>query len=185
MVVCRVPLFKRRATTKPAPYRTGADVIRRIVNLPFRVLGKAARAFQDREDAAMKAVYAGSLPAEEDLQNVPQFDTPTDFETGSTGLGLVAVQAALDGPQSVQFVDIRTAEAFSAGSLPGALHLPLATLGIRLAELPPASVKVVVYGRANESEVIEAARFLRWRGFEDAWHLEGGISAWSHKSSQG
>lgn len=159
-------------------------MIRRIVNLPFRVLGKAARAFQDREDAAMKAVHAVAEPAEDDLENVPQFDTPVDFDTGSTGMGIAAVRAAVDGPQPVQFVDVRTAAAYSENGLPGALHLPLATLGIRLAELPPANVKVVVYGRANEPEVVEAARFLRWRGFEDAWHLEGGISAWSHQRDQ-
>lgn len=154
-------------------------MIRRIVNLPFRVLGKAARAFQDRHDnAAGEANPEASLSREEELENIPEFDTPSDFATGATGLAVADVRAAISGDQPVQLVDVRSTPAYSQDALPDAIHLPLATLGIRLAELPPIHVKVVVYGTANEAEVVEAARFLRWRGFEDAWHLEGGLQAW-------
>ena len=160
-------------------------MIRRIVNLPFRVLGKAARAFQDRHDAAAKMAGAGATdPSEDVFTNIPEFDTPDDFATDSTGLSPTAVRAAIEGSQPVQLVDVRSTVRDAQDTLPGAIHLPLATLGIRLAELPPADVKVVVYGNANEPEVIEATRFLRWRGFEDAWHLEGGLAAWGAASNQ-
>ena len=160
-------------------------MIRRIVNLPFKVLGKAARAFQDRHDAAAREAGASAAdPSEDVFTNIPEFDTPDDFATGSTGMSAAAVRAAISGPQPVQLVDVRPTVNQAQASLPGAIHLPLATLGIRLAELPPADVKVVVYGSANEAEVIEATRFLRWRGFEDAWHLEGGLVAWGATSQR-
>ena len=156
-------------------------MIRRIVNLPFRVLGKAARKFQDRQDAAMKAAHGtGTEGADFDsLENVPEFDTPDDFATGPTGLDPATVDRQVKGDAPIQLIDIRTEAAHATGALPGAMNLPLATLGIRLAELPPANVRVVVYDDSGDTEAADAARFLRWRGFEDAWHLEGGLAAWT------
>jgi rhodanese-related sulfurtransferase len=45
----------------------------------------------------------------------------------------------------------------------------------------------VVFDDTGDTEAADAARFLRWRGFEDAWHLEGGLAAWldgGHPSSR-
>jgi len=155
-------------------------MIRRIANLPFRVLGKAARKFQDRQDAAMKAAHGSGNMDEsfESLENVPEFDTPDDFATGTTSIDAQTVAHALKTGAPIQLIDVRLPVAFAAQTLPGAMNLPLATLGIRLAELPPATVRVVVFDDTGDTEAADAARFLRWRGVEDAWHLEGGLAAW-------
>ena len=155
-------------------------MIRRIVNLPFRVMGKAAQKFQERQDAAMKAQHGDGTEGTDfaSLQNVPEFDTPDDFATGPTRLDAKTVSDALLGGGPIQLIDIRIPEAHAAQTLPGAMNLPLATLGIRLAELPPANVRVVVFDDTGDTEASDAARFLRWRGFEDAWHLDGGLAAW-------
>lgn len=155
-------------------------MIRRIVNLPFRVLGKAARKFQDRQDAAMKAAHGDGTSGDDfdSLENVPEFDTPADFSTGTTVRSAATVARELSDGTAIQLIDLRTPAAHKAQSLPGAMNLPLATLGIRLAELPPANVRVVVFDDTGDTEAADAARFLRWRGFEDAWHLDGGLAAW-------
>jgi rhodanese-related sulfurtransferase len=164
-------------------------MIRRIVNLPFRVLGRAARKFQDHQDAAMKEAHGAGMSGDdfESLENIPEFDTPADFDTSSTARNAQTVAQELAGDTSVQLIDLRLPASHAAQTLPGAMNLPLATLGIRLAELPPANVRVVVFDDTGDTEAADAARFLRWRGFEDAWHLEGGLAAWldgGHPSSR-
>lgn len=151
-------------------------MLKSIVNLPFRVLGRAARAFQDRQDSVMKEAHGDGTSGDdwENLENVPEWDTPDDFARSGTALAVDAAARRLDREDPLQFIDLRKPDAFARGALPGADNLPLATLSIRLAELPPATVRVVVYG----PQAADAARFLRWRGFEDAWHLSGGIEAW-------
>ena len=163
-------------------------MIRRIVNLPFRVLGRAARKFQDHQDAAMKEAHGTGTSGDdfESLENIPEFDTPADFDTSSTARTAETVAQELAGDTPVQLIDLRLPASHAAQTLPGAMNLPLATLGIRLAELPPANVRVVVFDDAGDTEAADAARFLRWRGFEDAWHLDGGLAAWldaGHPSS--
>lgn len=155
-------------------------MIRRIVNLPFRVMGRAARAFQERQDAAMKAAHGDGDSGDdfESMENVPDLDTPDDFATGPTRRTAAQVIAEQAAGTRVQLIDLRPPAAFAAQSVPGAMNLPLSTLGIRLAELPPATVRVVVFDDTGGTESADAARFLRWRGFEDAWHLEGGLAAW-------
>lgn len=155
-------------------------MIRRIVNLPFKVLGRAARKFQDHQDAAMKAAHGDGTSSDDadSLENIPEFDTPDDFSTGTTSRSAATVAGELDTNTPMQLIDLRIPAAHAAQTLPGAMNLPLATLGIRLAELPPANVRVVVFDDTGDTEAADAARFLRWRGFEDAWHLEGGLAAW-------
>jgi rhodanese-related sulfurtransferase len=155
-------------------------MIRRIVNLPFRVLGRAARKFQDHQDAEMKAQHGTGTSGDdfESMENVPEFDTPADFPTGNTARAPGLVANELQSHTPIQLIDLRSPEAHAAQTLPGAMNLPLATLGIRLAELPPANVRVVVFDDTGDAEAADAARFLRWRGFEDAWHLDGGLAAW-------
>jgi rhodanese-related sulfurtransferase len=165
-------------------------MIRRIVNLPFRVLGKAARKFQDRQDAVMKATHGDGTSGDDfdSMENVPEFDTPAEFNTGSTSRAAAIVAEEVAGSAPVQLIDLRTPAAHAAQTLPGAMNLPLSTLGIRLAELPPANVRVVVFDDTGDTEAADAARFLRWRGFEDAWHMEGGLAAWldaGHPSRHG
>ncbi|MEC7948941.1 MAG: hypothetical protein VX265_15335 [Myxococcota bacterium] len=156
-------------------------MLKRIVNLPFRVLGKAARAVQDREEQARAARYgtgSETAPRAGD-DNIPELDVPADFEAGALGVRAADLRSRLARGQKVEFVDVRR----NPGSdLPeGTEHVPLATLGIQLAELPPAGQPIIVVAD-DEDTAIRTARFLRFRGIEDADYLVGGGEAWSQSA---
>ena len=150
-------------------------MLKRIVNLPFKVIGKAARAVQDRNDAAMKETHGTGTVGDDwsQLDNVPEWDTPDDFDPGRTAISIDDLKGQLD---DVFLVDIRHPREVQKGTIPGAENLPIATLSIRLAELP-ANDKIVVFGD-NSKDAKETVRFLRFRGIEDSWHLWGGLKAW-------
>ncbi|ARN74038.1 rhodanese-like domain-containing protein [Oceanicoccus sagamiensis] len=79
-------------------------------------------------------------------------------------------------------IDVRTAEEFQQGHVPGAIHVPydnyknaLQALGLKAAD------EVVVYcekgGRAKKVE-----HYLEQQGFGEVRHLEGDMSAWRSAS---
>jgi rhodanese-related sulfurtransferase len=74
-------------------------------------------------------------------------------------------------------VDLRPAEAFRQGRLPGARSLPLRELRRRVGELPAG--RVVLYCDCPVEEVDAAHRFLRDRGFDDVRALAGGFAGWA------
>jgi rhodanese-related sulfurtransferase len=155
-------------------------MLKSLVNLPFRVIGKAARAVQDRNDTRLKEQHGSGQDGDDfdDLANIPDFDTPEDFLVQPPTLDAAAVRAALRGQAGWALIDLRTPSAWRRGALPGAENQPIATLGIRLAELPPADVRIVVYCEDGGELSRAAVRFLRFRGIEDAHMLAGGVAAW-------
>jgi rhodanese-related sulfurtransferase len=153
-------------------------MLKRLVNLPFRVLGKAARAVQDREEHARQARYgdgADTAPQAGDA-NIPELEVPADFEAGALGARAADLRARIAGGGAVEFVDVRPQPGSELP--PGTEHIPLDTLGIQLAELPPAGQPIIVVG-ADDETARRTARFLRWRGIEDADFLVGGGPAWA------
>lgn len=74
-----------------------------------------------------------------------------------------------------QLVDVRTASEWSAGHLPGAIHIPLAELGARASELDP-SRAVILYCRSGARSGRAQGR-LQGAGFTDVHNL-GPMSAW-------
>jgi len=156
-------------------------MLKRIVNLPFRVLGRAARAVQDREEHARQARYgdgADTTPQAGD-DNIPELDVPAGFESGPLGTDAGTLRARLASGRRVEFVDVRPTAGTELPS--GTEHLPLATLGIQLAELPPAGQPIIVVA-ADDETARRTARFLRWRGIEDADFLIGGGRAWAESA---
>ncbi|SDH83138.1 Glyoxylase, beta-lactamase superfamily II [Actinokineospora alba] len=78
---------------------------------------------------------------------------------------------------TARLVDVRAAgEVESAGTIPGALHVPLTELLKRLDELDPAEPTVVYCAGGFRSSV--AASVLRANGFTDVADLAGGYNAW-------
>lgn len=76
-------------------------------------------------------------------------------------------------------VDVRDADKYATGHVPGAINIPLAELEARLSELP-AGAPIVTYCAMEdrgESHGEHAAALLRAQGF-DAIALEGGLPAW-------
>jgi rhodanese-related sulfurtransferase len=77
----------------------------------------------------------------------------------------------------VTVLDVRPAEEYRAGHLPGALSIPVGEIKARLDELP-ADKEVVAYCRGPWCVMaVEAVQLLRKRGFK-AHRLERGVVDW-------
>lgn len=77
----------------------------------------------------------------------------------------------------VTVIDVRTAEEYASGHLPGALSVPVAELEARLTELP-VDRRIVAYCRGPWCVfALDAVRTLQSRGL-DAVRLEAGVSEW-------
>jgi rhodanese-related sulfurtransferase len=79
------------------------------------------------------------------------------------------------GPRPL-LVDLRPAEAYRQGHLPGARSLPIRELRRRYAELPRGPV--VLYCDCPREELDAAYRFLVDRGVEDVRGLDEPFAAW-------
>jgi hydroxyacylglutathione hydrolase len=78
--------------------------------------------------------------------------------------------------RSLQVVDVRSPEEWSAGHLPGAVHIPLAALPDRIDEVDP-DEQVVVHCQGGGRSAI-AASFMLAHGVGSVANLDGGLDAW-------
>lgn len=150
-------------------------MLRRLINLPFSVASRAAKAFQDREDAKLREKYgAGADPGD-----VPVGATRGPDLSGTVDLATCRIDAAdavsaLRSGRPVAFVDVRPRR--GAETIPGALHMPLGEVNIRVSELPPD--QLVVAFCDDGGDAARAVAFFREREMEDTWWLAGGLQAW-------
>jgi hydroxyacylglutathione hydrolase len=77
---------------------------------------------------------------------------------------------------SVQIIDVRSPEEWSAGHVPGAVHIPLAALPDRIGAIDPAK-PIVVHCQVGGRSAI-AASFMKANGLDGVANLEGGFEAW-------
>lgn len=78
--------------------------------------------------------------------------------------------------QDALVLDVREAEEYAAGHVPGAINLPQAELATRLEELPRDKPLLLICQGGYRS--LRAARFLAQVGFADVASVEGGTAAW-------
>jgi rhodanese-related sulfurtransferase len=71
-------------------------------------------------------------------------------------------------------VDVREPHEYAAGHVPGAINIPMATVPVRIQDLPRGDVYVICESGARSWQV---ASFLAQRGIE-VTNVEGGTSAW-------
>jgi len=147
-------------------------MLKRLVNLPFSVASKAARAFQDREDARNKAKYGtvddpGSIGVASEAPRVQAIDAATVRITAAD------VLARRARGETIAFVDVR---AQRGAGIPGSLHMPMKEISVRVSELDPDHLVVAWCDDGVLST--DAVRFFRERGMEDTWALAGGLAAW-------
>ncbi len=71
-------------------------------------------------------------------------------------------------------VDVREPYEFAAGHIPGAINIPMATVPIRIQDLPRGDVYVVCESGARSWQV---ASFLAQRGI-GVTNVDGGTGAW-------
>jgi rhodanese-related sulfurtransferase len=92
-------------------------------------------------------------------------------------LSVADLNAQLQCRAPLTLLDVREANEVAFCALPGALHIPLAEIPLRLGEIPT-DVPLVVYchhgGRSRQ-----AAQYLQAKGVPDVSNLTGGIHAWS------
>ena len=71
-------------------------------------------------------------------------------------------------------IDVREEHEFAAGHVPGAVNLPMSTIGSRLDELPAEPFDVICQVGGRSARVVEA---LAARGY-DATNVDGGTGEW-------
>jgi glyoxylase-like metal-dependent hydrolase (beta-lactamase superfamily II) len=82
------------------------------------------------------------------------------------------------GDPGIAILDVREADAYAAGHVPGAIHLPRGQLELRAdAVFPDPTVRILAYCEFGKISTIAAAT-LRSMGFRGAIALDGGIRAW-------
>ncbi len=78
---------------------------------------------------------------------------------------------------TVTVLDVRSANEWAHGHLPGAMHIPLGYLPERLGEIASAKAVVVQCQSGGRSSI--AASILERAGFRDVMNLTGGLQAWA------
>lgn len=93
-------------------------------------------------------------------------------------LDVEAFAAAVTVPGTV-VLDVRTPAEFAAGHLEGALNLDVSSPGFTsaLAQLDPGATYAVYCRSGNRSAA--ALELMLGQGFTSAYHLDGGIGAWT------
>lgn len=86
----------------------------------------------------------------------------------------------IDFRQPVVVVDLRAAEAFRGGHLPGAISVPIAELDRRYAEIPT-SPMVVLYCQCPIEEAATAYAFLEAKGYLNHVVLQDGYDGWTRR----
>lgn len=74
----------------------------------------------------------------------------------------------------VPLIDVREADEFAAGHVPGAVNLPMSTIGDHLDELPDGAFDVICQAGGRSARVAQA---LESRGY-DTTNVEGGTGEW-------
>ena len=124
-----------------------------------------ARYVMTRLSIALLAVWiAGIALAQQPLSPEAPGITPT------------ALHAKREAGEAPVVIDVRSAEEYASGHVPGAVHIPYDQVADRIAEVD-APHGVALYcmvgprARKGESALIAS-------GYEGVFHLEGGLAAW-------
>jgi rhodanese-related sulfurtransferase len=90
------------------------------------------------------------------------------------------IRAQYDKGRKLTAIDLRSADEFRQGHLPGARSLPMDQLTARFQEVPRQDL-VVLYCDCTRSEVEVAYWFLRRQGWRNLSVLEPGFAAWGQR----
>lgn len=85
----------------------------------------------------------------------------------------ISVQQLRDR-QDVPLIDVREVDEFAAGHVPGAVNIPMSTIGEHLDELPDGAFDVICQVGGRSGRVVQA---LEARGY-DATNVDGGTGEW-------
>jgi adenylyltransferase/sulfurtransferase len=123
-----------------------------------------------RRDCAV----CGDAPTITEPQDMSRnFQGPEDIRR----LSAAALQELLERGEKPLLVDVREDVEFSAGHLPGALHIPLGQLPQRLAEIASQSAPVFICRSGGRS--MAACQLALRANIRSPANLEGGMLAWA------
>ena len=143
-----------------ASRRDGKYVLYRLADETVLALLTALRLVAERNLAEVDRIVRGYFADRDSLEPVSREEL-----LARSRAGLVTV------------LDVRPADEFADGHLPGAINIPLGELEERLADLDP-EIEVVAYCRSAYCVFsFEAVAMLRTRGFT-ARRLEDGLPEW-------
>ncbi len=81
--------------------------------------------------------------------------------------------------ENLLLLDVREHHELARASVPGILHIPMAQLPERLAELDPGAEIFVLCRSGGRS--MQVARFLKSRGYERVHNVTGGMLRWAQE----
>ncbi len=142
----------------------------RDVHLVVASAAEAARAAREMAMIGLDRVAGWFAP--DALENWVHAGRPLE----SVAQMSTAELAARISTDDVTIVDVRSDDEWDHGHLPGALHIPLGSLGLRVAELPRQRPIVVQCQSGDRSAI--AASVLLDLGWRDVFNLRGGLSEW-------
>ncbi|MFD4838506.1 ArsR/SmtB family transcription factor [Achromobacter sp. NPDC058515] len=138
--------------------RDGKRVLYRLGSGPIANVLASLRDYAAHQQTEMQGVIADSVHQRERLEGI-------------------SVEELLDRMKNVVVLDVRPAEEYALGHLPGAVNIPTEELERRLAELPK-NVEIVAYCRGPYCVLsTDAVRALRERGLS-AHRLNAGFPEW-------
>lgn len=85
----------------------------------------------------------------------------------------------LESDHQLRIIDVREMKEIHAGTIDGAIPLPLATLPVRLNEFTNNEEKLVLVCRSGARSA-HACGFMQQNGFNNVYNLRGGILAWAN-----
>lgn len=143
-----------------AARREGKFTLYRLADDSVLALLDAIGAVAERNVAEVKAVVTGYFNARDDMEPVSRRELKKRMAAGT-----------------VTVLDVRPAEEFALGHVPGAVNIPTAELKRRLSELPRGK-EIVAYCRGPYCVfAFEAVAALRGAGYR-ARRLEDGLPHW-------
>lgn len=92
-------------------------------------------------------------------------------------LSCLDVKARMDRGDDLVLIDVREVPEVAYCRIDGSVHIPLAELPGRIAELDRERDTVILCHVGGRS--MQAAMFLRANGYDNVYNLAGGIDAWS------
>jgi rhodanese-related sulfurtransferase len=95
-----------------------------------------------------------------------------------TAISADELKQKIDREGPFLLLDVRTAEEYQAGHIPGALHIPLDKLRERSLELKGKATGALVVYCGQSLRSYQASRILKELGLGEAINLEGGIRMW-------
>ena len=87
----------------------------------------------------------------------------------------IMIEEMRDDPGFV-IIDLRTADEFAGGHIPGAINIDAATFPEHLETLNPDGTYVIYCRRGTRSAGVH--KLMNESGFREVYEIEGGISAW-------